>query len=124
MIKEEYNSATKRRPKSNEKYAHHFLPKPSDNDYLKGYIERFFAKQRNNFQSPVVEIDKRQFDSHDVAGDGLNSAFYQVLSLRWKLTGTPQEIQKINFNTARNLEQKMIGISIKLSNPLQLALVK
>jgi hypothetical protein len=116
---EEYKNAIKRRPKNNEKYARHFLPKPADNDYIKGYIERYFAKQRNNLDALIVEIDKKQYDSHSVAGDGLNSAFYEVLSLRWKLTGTAQEVQKINFTTVKNLEQKMGGISIKLSNPLQ-----
>ena len=116
---DEYKKAIKRRPKSNEKYARNFLPKPSENDYQKGYIERYFAKQRNNIQAPIVEIDKKQYDSHAVAGTGLNSAFYQVLLLRWKLTGELQEVQKINFKTVKSLEQKMPGISIRLSNPLQ-----
>lgn len=119
MISDDYKKSIRRRPKNKEKYARPFLPSPDVNDYERGYITRYFAKQRNNLDYPIVEIDKTQFDSHPSNNIGLNFSFYQVLSLRWRITGDAKEVQQSNFNTVQKLDSVMPGIKLKLGNTLQ-----
>lgn len=103
-------------------FARSFVPKPEIKDFKNGFIIRYFAKQRNNPRANIVEIDKGQFHSHSEVG-GLNTTFYNVISMRWKIIGTLQNIQSTNFNSVENTEVLMQGITKKAGNLIQFAII-
>lgn len=105
-------------------FARSFVPKPEIKDFKNGFIIRYFAKQRNNPRAHIVEIDKGQFHSHSEGIGGLNTTFYNVISLRWKIIGTLQNIQSINFNSVENAEVLMQGITKRTGNLIQFAIIE
>jgi len=80
---------------------------PTDNDYSYGYIERYFAKQTNNSNSIIIEIDKTQYD---IALTSVN-CIYSVGSLFWKITGTIKDI--IDYNNKSIIDADKIFSGIK-----------
>lgn len=102
-----------------ESFANPYRPVPTLQDYSLGYIMRYFSKFASDRNSAVVEIDKKQFDSHAIPGRGIDSRIYKVISLRWKISGTLQEVQKFNFEMISNLENTFPGIQQKLQNVLE-----
>ena len=88
-------------------------------DYKRGFIFRYFAKPRNNSKGLIVEIDKKQFDSHGNRSGGLQREFYSVVRLRWKIIGALDVIQEANAKSVANAERHMRGITFKLGNLLQ-----
>ncbi len=101
-------------------YAKSFFPNPIIEDFKRGFITRYFAKQRNNLRANIVEIDRLQFNSHSEGG-GINIEFYNVISLRWRIIGTLQEIQSVNFLSVENAELSMRNITQRLGNLVQFA---
>lgn len=55
-----------------------FLPKPTDNDYKAGYIERYVVSKIN--YSEITEV------SRDVYGK-IDSNFFRKEKFKWKITG-------------------------------------
>jgi len=55
-----------------------FLPKPTDNDYKVGYIERYVVSKIN--YSEITEV------SRDVYGK-IDSNFFRKEKFKWKITG-------------------------------------
>lgn len=116
-----YKRATQNRTVVRGHFARPFFPTPSPDDYRRGYIIRYFAKQRNNSRGVIVEVDKKQFDSHSNRSGGLQREFYNVVQLRWKLVGTLEQIQEDNASSVTNAEKTIRGITFKLGNLLQFA---
>ena len=56
---------------------------PTDEDYLKSYFVRYFAKKANELQSPPFEINVKNFDK---------SSLYIYVSLKWYLAGSEEEV--------------------------------
>ena len=120
-IIDEYKKATDNRLIIRGHFAKSFVPKPEIEDFQRGFIVRYFAKQRNNSRANIVEIDRGQFASHSEGVGGLNTTFYNVVSLRWKIIGTLEKIQSINFLSVQNAETLMKGITNRIGNLLQFA---
>ena len=106
-----------------EKLAKHTVPIPNEDDYLRGYIQRYFARPSSNTQADIIEIDRAQFLSHQQIGTGLDSKLYKVSQLRWKLTGKAIDIQEANQKSVKSMELFMPNIGKKLNNLLQFAKV-
>jgi hypothetical protein len=62
-----------------------YKPMPSKDDYVKGYISRFFSKKIN--ENLITEI---QTDN----ANKLNSQLYKVVNLSWKISGPKNSIYK------------------------------
>lgn len=118
---DDYKRARNNIPILHGHFARSFVPKPEIEDFKNGFIFRYFAKQRNNPHANIVEIDKGQFKSHSEGIGGLNTIFYHVISLRWKIIGTLQNIQSTNFNSVENAELLMTGIIKRTGNLIQFA---
>ena len=112
------------------KYAVPFYPNPKDKDYEKKFIKRYFAKQITDSTAPIIEIDENAFKSYG-SNSGLDSGYYQVVSLRWKIAGPEKNILSkegylieksiINANddTLKLKEKDMIGIRQRLGNLIE-----
>ena len=93
---DQYIQLTNKKPDSG-KYAKPYIPSPTLLDYNKGYIIRFFAKQTNDVNAPIIEIDKKQFKSWNDNDSGLDNGFYKITSLKWKIKGPDKNIIKNGF---------------------------
>ena len=87
-----------------------FLPKPTEVDYTRGYITRYFAQKVNDLNSPIREIS-----SDDYINVSRNS-FYNTTSLKWRISG-PKEIK---YDSNNNVIEKSVlesnQISIRLAS--------
>lgn len=87
-----------------------FLPKPTEVDYKRGYITRYFAQKVNDLNSPIREI------SNDDYINVSRNSFYNTTSLKWRITG-PKEIK---YDSNNNVIEKSVldsnQISIRLAS--------
>tara|TARA_Y100001963_G_C6739068_1_gene427961 strand:+ start:1121 stop:1525 length:405 start_codon:yes stop_codon:yes gene_type:complete len=128
---DQYIKLTNKKPDS-KKYAKLYIPKPTLLDYKKGYIIRYFAKQVNDQNAPIIEINKSQYKSWTDNDSGLDNGFYKVTSIKWKISGPDKNIIKNGFlyeKSIFNANKDMVmlksnsfpGLSDKLVNYLQFA---
>lgn len=62
-------------------------PTPTANDYKRQWIYRYFAKRKNNINATIVEIDQIQYDKFRNEDVSVNHPIYQVIRIRWKISG-------------------------------------
>jgi len=70
-----------------------FYPKPTDNDYQKGYIMRYFAKKRNDI-GYVIEINKETYQSIINQDKVYDYVTYQAIDVFWQITGPLKDDRK------------------------------
>jgi len=63
-----------------------YYPAPTDNDYQKGYIMRYFAKKRNDI-GYVIEVDKDTYQSLLKKDSVYDYITFQSIDLFWQITG-------------------------------------
>lgn len=63
-----------------------FYPNPSEQDYKKGYLMRYFSKPRNVY-GEIVEINKETYLSLQNVDSEYDYVTNTVISLYWQLTG-------------------------------------
>jgi hypothetical protein len=84
------------------------FPSPSEEDYRKGYITRFFAQLANDKNSPVYEINANTFTRISQQPD------YTTVSIRWRITGSLEK----EFDNDNNI----IDFGVRESNKRALKL--
>ncbi len=97
-------------------------PKPSPEDYNKGYITRVFVKKINeNVINEISYVDK----------SSINLNLYKTVQVKWKITGPKNNIYKGNildkagvteqnrFEIDRIKKEEGIDLSGVLNNPLE-----
>lgn len=109
-----------------------FTPKPTEEDYKKGKITRYFARQRNGTKFKIMEIDQQTYDNLSNNRGGLNTSLWKVISIFWQISG-PLNDQKVNGIRTRagiidtnqrvlnNAEKNFIGIKQYLTDLKQFA---
>lgn len=106
-----------------------FTPEPTDQDYLDGFITRYFAVQKRKPRK-IIEISKRQFETHDKLFKGLSNELYDVFTIDWKITGPKNDIIKngipvrngVEDSNRRRVEleeEDWSGLSEVLNDPLE-----
>jgi len=76
-----------------------FVPNPTDSDYKKGYITRFFIQKSNDKTSSVYEVSSQNFRKYST------SKLYRGVNLKWRITGP----LKMMFNESGGIHD--IGVS-------------
>jgi hypothetical protein len=94
------------------------IPDISDFNYEVGYITRHFAQKANDDNGIITEIDEN--NQIDIKMDG----YYKIVSIKWRLIGTPQEIMDSNKASIGLVVSEMKNLKLYLSNLLQFAKVK
>lgn len=90
-----------------------FCPTPTENDYKVGFIKRYFAQRTNDKTGYIYELSEAAYLTLSI------NPFFTVLTLRWKIAGTDEQIKESNFNSVK-LGIKKIPLIIKyLPNYLQ-----
>jgi hypothetical protein len=70
-----------------------FYPKPTTNDYQKGYIMRYFAKKRNDI-GYVIEINKETYLSLTKQDKVYDYVRYQAIDVFWQISGPLRDDRK------------------------------
>ena len=89
------------------------IPKPNNNDYLIGYIVRYFLQKSNYINSPIFEINVNSITKY------VNNPFYKTTSLDWRINGTSDEIKKSNAASIKLASADIPKIGLYLPNLLQ-----
>jgi len=90
-------------------------PTPTQQDYETGEFRRYFCKKGNEIL--YLEIDKPTFDKLVSKDPQYTWSLYQPFNLPWKLTGTQEEVFKVNRNivvlTSNRLQLPQFGRYLK-----------
>lgn len=109
-----------------------FTPKPTEEDYKRGKITRYFARQRNGTKFKIMEIDQPTYNNLSNNRGGLNTSLWKVISIFWQISG-PLNDQKVNGIRTRagiidtnqrvlnNAEKNFIGLKQYLNDLKQFA---
>jgi hypothetical protein len=90
-----------------------FAPNPTDFDYKRGYIVRYFAQKANDLNYPIFEISDFTFNIL------LDNPFYTVVQLNWRISGSYEEIKESNFKSVKLVSKNMPNLMMYLPNYLQ-----
>lgn len=94
-----------------------YFPELTDDDYNRGYITRYFVQKVNDINSTITEVDK--YNHAEIQ----SNAYYQIVSIKWRLTGIPQQIMDSNKASIGLVSSQMKNLKLYLSNLLQFAKV-
>lgn len=109
----EYNIAKNIKDIISSNVPNHFYPKPSLDDYSKGFITRYFIKRVNSGNNTIKEISKQDFISIQ------KNILYISTSFDWKIAG--DNVIEYNKKVVKEQEKTLPGISIYLTNLLELS---
>jgi hypothetical protein len=109
-----------------------YTPKPTEEDYKKGKITRYFARQRNGTQFKLMEIDQETYDNLSNNRGGLNFSLWKVISIFWQISGPLRDERVNNIRTRAgiidtnqrildNAEKNFVGIKQYLTDLTQFA---
>jgi hypothetical protein len=109
-----------------------FTPKPTPEDYKRGKITRYFARQRNGTQFKLMEINQTTYNNLNDRRGGLNYSLWKVISIFWQISGPLRDQRVGNIRTRAgiidtnqrvldNAEKDFIGIKQYLTNLQQFA---
>lgn len=73
--------------------------KPSNQDYQNGEFRRFFCKKTNEIQ--YIEIDIPTYNKLVAKDPQILWQLYKPFNITWKLTGTVQEVVRVNYNIVK-----------------------
>lgn len=74
-----------------------YYPTPTENDYRKGYIIRYFTKKENEYGN-IIEITQNEYNNIVNGTATYNISIYQTDKILWKLTGPLNSQRKSQYN--------------------------
>lgn len=74
-----------------------FFPQPTEEDYIKGYITRYFTKKENE-KGYIIEISRDEYNDIVNGDTDYDIRLYQVTTILWKLTGPLNNTRKSQYN--------------------------
>ena len=89
------------------------IPSPTEKDYKRGYIKRYFIQRANDSNSTIYEVSKDFFSSISS-----NSLFLNT-SLDWRIVGEDSDVKKSNSESIRIASHRMKKLKLYLPNLLQ-----
>ena len=90
-----------------------FVPKPSESDFKKGYITRYFIQKANDSHGLIYEVSKDSYTNF------VSNLLFVNVSLDWRITGDDIDIRKSNSESIRLASQKINKLQLYLPNLLQ-----
>jgi hypothetical protein len=90
-----------------------FIPTPTDSDYVRGYITRFFTQKANDRTSTVIEVNSKGFSNYT------NNPFYITTSLDWIISGDISEVEDYNLKSIRFASKNFKALPYYLQNLTQ-----
>lgn len=81
------------------------IPTPSEIDYNRGFIRRYFIQKTNDKGSPIFEIKSTKL------GNYAKNPFYTTVSIKWRIKG-PKEPQ---YDDKGNIIDKSVSESNRIA---------
>jgi hypothetical protein len=99
-------------------------PLPTDEDYIKGIINRYFVQRRDTPGSIIIEINSQKFNEY--AG----SVYYKTTALKWRISGNLEDtytnqgalipsVIRSNQMAIKEAEKQLPELNLYLVNPKQ-----
>jgi hypothetical protein len=85
-----------------------FIPVPTENDYLNGYIRRYFVQKINDKTAAIYEVSSIEY------GRVLAKPIYIGVSIKWRISGPLNE----------QLTNSVIDKGVRESNRISISLVR
>lgn len=92
-----------------------FIPNPTEMDYKKGYVDRFFIQKINDTNASITEINASEVK------DVLSNGYHNFVKVMWKISGKEEEIKMINKKSIKLVYKEMPKLLFYLPNLLQFA---
>lgn len=92
---------------------HTYVPSPTEMDYKKGYITRYFIQKSNDNTGYIYEIGVVDYNKF------ASSPFFKQLALDWRIMGSDDEIKQSNSKSVQIAMNKIPSIHLYLPNLLQ-----
>jgi hypothetical protein len=108
-----YNQVSNTGTIFDEKRISPHIPSPTDLDYDRGYIVRYFIQKANDTKARIIEVDYIAYKKF------IGDAFYTAISLDWKIKGTDEEIKECNFKSIKTAVPSIPLIQSYLPNLVQ-----
>jgi len=104
-----YFQLTKRRFDLHYQPKSHY-PLPTERDFKRGNIRRFFV-QRINDAAEIFELSAKEFDKFNKSNNpGVDAGLYKRKVITWTIEGAPPEVEKVNERVVLSAENDMPGI--------------
>lgn len=116
-ISDEYKNISNKKMVS--RYPKSYKPQPNNDDYRKGWINRYFLKLKTNRESPIIEVSEDEYTKFKNNIIQEKNNLYNMASLRWVISGDINDVQNFNSKTVYNKELFVPDLRYKLSNMLQ-----
>lgn len=99
-------------------------PIPTEEDYIRGIIERYFIQRRDTPGSIIIEINQQRFSEYR------SSVYYKTASLKWRITGNLEDtyttqgalipsVIHSNQKAIKEAEKELPELNLYLVNPKQ-----
>jgi hypothetical protein len=89
------------------------IPTPTDADYKKGYITRYFVQSANDPSAYVYEVDKDEYKNLVI------NPYYINVKLNWRIIGSSEEVKESNFKAVKFASKTLKSIIFYLPYYLQ-----
>lgn len=87
-----------------------FYPKPTLQDYKRGYFTRYFTKQINNYS--FIEIDKSTYENLSNNNSKYLWELYYITEIPWQISGDASKVYSTNEKVVNIQENKQFkGLS-------------
>ena len=96
-----------------------FIPVPNDDDYKRGFINRYFVQKTMDKTSPIIEVSQVTYIKT------LANPQYRVANIRWRITGPMETTTNDNSVSDSNLiairlaSKRIKNLKLYLPNLLQ-----
>ena len=89
------------------------IPSPTENDYKRGYIKRYFIQKSNDGAGYIYEIDSFGLLNFKI------SPYFNTIVIPWRISGTKDEISQSNSKSIRIGMKTIPSLHLYLPNTLQ-----
>jgi hypothetical protein len=91
-----------------------FMPTPTEADYKRGYITRYFVQKANDRTAPIIEVNSKGFTNYN------DNPFYIITSLEWVISGSDEETKNYNLKSIQFASKNFKSLPFYLQNLTQL----
>jgi hypothetical protein len=113
MGTDRYNTIIQRKPDYTDFTFKTHIPNPTDVDYQRRYITRYFIQKSNDRNSPIFEVNSDTYSS------AISNPYYIGVELDWSIIGNGDDVKNSNRASISIASQSIPTISLYLPNLLQ-----
>lgn len=91
-----------------------FIPTPTEAEYKRGYITRYFVQKSNDRTAPIIEVNSKGFVNYN------NNPFYIITSLKWVISDSEEAVKNFNLKSIQFASKNFKSLPFYLENLTQL----